>query len=199
MQSGFVSSTGDFTWTPAASDVGSHTLTFTAYDGQGHTATKQVTITVVPVGSVTALTPTVLSAPVSQTTTTTTAVTAPTFTFTEYLLPGSQDNEVLMLQKLLQREGFLTATPTGFYGAATETAVENFQAAHGLDKLGVIGPSTRAVLNKIEQSLVTAAPTTPAASSTSSAVSAELQSELAAVEQLLQQIQAEIQKMQAGQ
>ena len=86
----------------------------------------------------------------SPVTTTATAPTTPAYTFTEYLAPGSQDNEVLMLQDLLQQQGLLTATPNGYFGDATEAAVLSFQAAHGIDQLGVVGPSTRAALNAIE-------------------------------------------------
>lgn len=71
------------------------------------------------------------------------------YTFTEYLAPGSQDSEVLQLQDLLQQQGFLTATPNGYFGDATEAAVIAFQAAHGIEQLGVVGPATRAALNTI--------------------------------------------------
>jgi len=74
----------------------------------------------------------------------------PAYTFTEYLAPGSQDNEVLMLQDLLAKLGFLTATPNGYFGNATKAAVMAFQAAHGISQLGVVGPMTRALMEDFQ-------------------------------------------------
>jgi hypothetical protein len=197
LTSGDISSSGDFSWTPQTSDIGTHNVNVTAYDTTGHTGSAQTTITVNQNGVVT-------STPVTTTTpVVTTTPAAPAYVFTEYLTPGSQDNEVLMLQEILQREGYLTAPPTGYFGTATEGAVEEFQTAEGIDALGVVGPSTRAALNQIEQSLAGTTTTTPSTTTTTTtsnaAVSAQLQSELTTVEQLLSQIQAEIAKMQTGQ
>lgn len=89
-------------------------------------------------------------------------VTAPGYVFTEYLSPGKEDVEVMALQKALATLGFLTATPTGYFGGQTLLAVQAFQKAHGIDQLGVVGPATRAALN----ALSTAA--TPPATNTSS-------------------------------
>lgn len=68
--------------------------------------------------------------------------------FVSYLAIGSESNEVKMLQEKLKSLGFLTATPNGYFGAATEKAVKKFQEAHGIKPApGYIGPSTRALLN----------------------------------------------------
>ncbi|HVZ75738.1 MAG TPA: peptidoglycan-binding protein [Candidatus Paceibacterota bacterium] len=80
------------------------------------------------------------------------ATVANSYTFTSYLSPGDSSDEVLALQNLLAKEGYLTATPNGYYGPATTAAVEAFQAAHGIEQLGVVGPSTRAALNSAESS-----------------------------------------------
>jgi hypothetical protein len=186
--SGDISSSGDFTWTPTSSDIGTHSLTVTAYDTQGHTGSVQVVITVAPAGS----TPAVSSA-ASTIVSSAAAPASGGYVFTEYLAPGSQDAEVLQLQELLQRQGYLAAAPTGYYGAATESAVMKFQTAHGLNALGVVGPSTRVALNQTGG--VAVAPS----SSAGGTVSPQLLQELSAVEQLLQQIEAQIQKMKSGQ
>jgi ferredoxin len=73
--------------------------------------------------------------------------TTPSYVFTEYLSPGKEDAEVMVLQKTLAALGFLTATPTGYFGNQTLLAVQAFQKAHGIDQLGVVGPATRAALN----------------------------------------------------
>ena len=67
--------------------------------------------------------------------------------FTSYLTVGSSGNEVSALQALLAQLHFFSGTATGYYGAATEKAVEAFQKAHGIAQLGVVGPSTRQALN----------------------------------------------------
>ena len=43
--------------------------------------------------------------------------------------------------------GFYSGPVTGFYGSLTETAVGQYQTAHGIDPAGYVGPSTRAALN----------------------------------------------------
>jgi peptidoglycan hydrolase-like protein with peptidoglycan-binding domain len=60
-----------------------------------------------------------------------------------------QGNAVTELQTLLVQQGFLSATPNGYFGPLTVAAVEKFQAAHGLAQLGVVGPATRAALNAL--------------------------------------------------
>ena len=77
----------------------------------------------------------------------TTASSASSYTFTEFLTVGSQDAEVTALQQRLTALGFYSGPVTGFYGSLTETAVGQYQTAHGIDPAGYVGPSTRAALN----------------------------------------------------
>lgn len=165
-----INSSGTFWWTPQASDVGVHTVTIRGQVGAfGDVATTSVTLNVLgPNGMLPA--PQTTPSPTSATSTTlsslqaqlaallaktaslgvsanTSASTEPVQTFTSYLKPGSKGDEVLKLQNLLARLGFLTATPNGYYGVGTTAAVKAFQAAHGLSQLGVVGPATREALN----------------------------------------------------
>jgi hypothetical protein len=87
-------------------------------------------------------------------TTTTSTATTPAYDFTEYLVPGDQDAQVLALQQLLAAQGDMTATPNGYFGPATEAAVLKFQAAHDISQVGTVGPTTRAALNSLESGSV---------------------------------------------
>jgi peptidoglycan hydrolase-like protein with peptidoglycan-binding domain len=55
--------------------------------------------------------------------------------------------DVTALQKVLVSAGFLSATPSGYFGTMTKAAVKAYQKAHGLDQVGNVGPKTRASLN----------------------------------------------------
>lgn len=105
---------------------------------------------------------------------------APAYVFTASLSRGSSGTEVMALQKFLAAQGMLTATPNGYYGPQTEAAVVKFQAAHGVNQLGIVGPSTRAALNKVENENASSA--SSAGSSIATMTFAQLQSEV----QLLQ-------------
>lgn len=170
---------GQFSWVPAASDVGAHVFTITGVVGAfGASASTTQTITVLGPGGV---------APATSTPAATTPASNPALaalqaqlaalqgklaqssrgstsssvssagSFTTYLKPGSSGDEVLHLQQLLSQLGFLSATPNGTYGPATLAAVIKFQAAHSLDQLGVVGPATRAALNALGSSPAAAA------------------------------------------
>ena len=69
------------------------------------------------------------------------------FVFTKYLTIGMKGTDVSELQKRLVAAGFLNNAITGYFGSLTEAAVKSYQAAHGLQQLGVVGPGTRAALN----------------------------------------------------
>jgi hypothetical protein len=74
-------------------------------------------------------------------------------TFVTYLYVGidkaGQSNaEVVALQTRLIKDGYLKAAATGYFGPATKAAVEAYQTANGLSPLGVVGPSTRNLLNQ---------------------------------------------------
>jgi peptidoglycan hydrolase-like protein with peptidoglycan-binding domain len=45
---------------------------------------------------------------------------------------GMTSNEVEKVQQLLKEKGYFNATPTGYFGTITQTAVMNFQRDHGL-------------------------------------------------------------------
>lgn len=64
-------------------------------------------------------------------------------------MKGDSGDEVMELQKKLKSLGFLTATPNGNFGPATETAVKKFQKTYGITQAGYIGPSTREKLNQL--------------------------------------------------
>ncbi|MFI5260669.1 MAG: peptidoglycan-binding protein [Candidatus Paceibacteria bacterium] len=102
---------------------------------------------VIPVTTPVTTTPT--PQPTVTPVTTSTVSATPAYVFTKYLAPGAAGSEVTELQKTLAQEGFLKAAPNGYYGAQTKAAVSKFQAAHGMSQLGVVGPSTRSVLNQL--------------------------------------------------
>ena len=71
----------------------------------------------------------------------------------KHLVAGSKGNDVEMLQKYLQVEGYLKETPTGYYGKTTQDAVQKFQQEHsisgpGQEGYGEIGVKTRTVINQ---------------------------------------------------
>lgn len=71
------------------------------------------------------------------------------YKFVSFLMKGDSGDEVMELQKKLKSLGFLTATPNGNFGPATETAVKKFQKTYGITQAGYIGPSTREKLNQL--------------------------------------------------
>ena len=169
---GNINASGNFYWTPQVSDIGVHTLLVTGVVGAyGQSASTTVTITVtdqsgtVP-AAVTATSTASSSSALgdlqaklaalqtmmkvqSDSGGATASVNIPSFVFSLYLHSGSNGNEVKKLQELLVKEGFFSGTPNGNYGPATISAVKKFQGAHGLDALGVVGPSTRVALNTL--------------------------------------------------
>ena len=133
-----INSSGAFSWTPTANDAGTHTITVTATDTYSHVGSAQTTITV-------------SGTPVTTTTATqTTTQNSSGYTFSTYLSPGITSSDVTALQNILIKEGYLSAAATGYYGSLTEAAVIAFQAAHGIQQLGVVGPATRAALNSAQ-------------------------------------------------
>lgn len=73
------------------------------------------------------------------------------FKFTSDLKKGTENNDVLELQKALTNVGAYSGPLTGYFGSFTETAVKKFQALHGISQTGYFGPLTRAALNKTTQ------------------------------------------------
>jgi peptidoglycan hydrolase-like protein with peptidoglycan-binding domain len=78
--------------------------------------------------------------------------TGSSYTFTQNLTIGSTGADVNALQQLLINKGFLTSisTPTGYFGAGTQTALAQFQSANGISPAsGYAGPKTRLFLNAL--------------------------------------------------
>ena len=62
---------------------------------------------------------------------------------------GSRGKEVLALQNILAKRGYLTVSPTGYYGVLTFTAVKNLQKEYSISPIGVVGPKTRELLARM--------------------------------------------------
>lgn len=177
-----ISVSGAFSWMPQASDAGVHTITITGTVGAfGQSASTTQVLTVLGSGGVAsaAAAPaktsstllaslqaqlSALLASKAQAQASTGAPAQSSGTFSVYLKPGSRGDEVTRLQSVLAQQGFFSATPNGLYGPVTTAAVIKFQAAHGLQQLGVVGPATRAALNALSSGAASAASTTSSAS-----------------------------------
>lgn len=70
------------------------------------------------------------------------------YAFTQYLYNGSTGPQVTALQERLTTDGIYSGPITGTFGPLTEAAVKIYQAKHGIEQLGVVGPATRGVLNE---------------------------------------------------
>lgn len=78
------------------------------------------------------------------------------FNFTQLMKLGSKSSEVKELQKFLNNSGYIVSesgagaigSETDYFGTKTKNAVMKFQSAKGLKADGVVGPATRAELNK---------------------------------------------------
>ncbi len=194
-----INASGSFSWTPNVNDLGIHTIVVQANDssGSGQTATVSQTIAVVSATSTQAQTSTLIatttaSAPtITATIPTTTLATAPApYVFLSPLQVGSTGADVTALQDILIRAGYLTGAATGYYGLLTQTAVENYQTAHGLAPVGVVGPATRAALNQESGT------STPSSSSSNATARQQL------IQLLLQQLhvlEAKIAQLQSAQ
>lgn len=86
---------------------------------------------------------------------------------------GMESSTVTTLQKNLVKLGFLKATPTGYFGSATEAAVKKLQSKHGFQADGVVGSQTQALITKLlnTNSTSTAAKTEVKAATTAKAES----------------------------
>lgn len=80
---------------------------------------------------------------------------ASTVNFSVDLKMGVRGKDVLELQKFLIAQGFLkTGTPTNYFGALTRTALVAFQKKNNIvPAVGYFGPTTRALVNKINKGL----------------------------------------------
>jgi peptidoglycan hydrolase-like protein with peptidoglycan-binding domain len=61
---------------------------------------------------------------------------------------GSEGIDVSVLQDFLNRAGFLTVTPNGYFGPATKAAVRAFQAENYISTTGNVGPMTLNAINE---------------------------------------------------
>lgn len=141
-----INSAGVFAWKPAASDLGLHTLTVTATDASGNAASTTVAILITNAPPA-AATSAAVSAPAPAASTPNSAAAPSGYRFTTYLGIGSRGTAVVELQKRLAALGFFTGAATGYFGPLTAASVKQFQAAHGLARVGFVGPGTRAALN----------------------------------------------------
>jgi len=72
---------------------------------------------------------------------------ASAYHFASDLKQGDNGDDVQALQEMLVQGGFLTVTPTGYYGSLTVEAVQAFQRARGILSTGYVGPLTITALN----------------------------------------------------
>lgn len=123
--------------TPVAASVSGNTLTMNG------TALGSGTVTVCATGTTTCY-------PINIVVEQSTALTGTGggYLFDVNLGIGSTGMDVTELQKRLKAEGYFLAEPTGYYGPITAQAVMQYQTAHGISAVGVVGPQTRAMLNQ---------------------------------------------------
>ena len=67
---------------------------------------------------------------------------------TRYLSVGSENMDVSILQSILVSNGYLKATPNGYFGHQTRYAVQAFQRDNEVSPTGTVGPMTRELLNE---------------------------------------------------
>ncbi|OGY92637.1 MAG: hypothetical protein A3H70_04225 [Candidatus Komeilibacteria bacterium RIFCSPLOWO2_02_FULL_48_11] len=70
------------------------------------------------------------------------------YKFTRQLTVGSKGADATELQKRLTAEKVYSGPITGFFGVQTLAAVKLYQKNHKLEQVGIVGPATRALLNK---------------------------------------------------
>lgn len=71
--------------------------------------------------------------------------------YTRQLKSGSAGDDVSALQTFLESTGFLImpkGVAKGYFGALTRQAVMKYQKSVGIESVGIVGPKTRAILNK---------------------------------------------------
>ncbi len=152
-------STDTFTYTtPCTGTSGGSTPPATTLPTQAEPATTTPT-TSTPTTPVEATPPT---EPTAHLPTGQAGGTSPSHTFTTYLKRGDRGVAVSQLQETLRSLGFFTyPTITDYFGTITESAVQAFQAAHGIETTGTVGPQTRAALNGIPTTTPQTPSTTP--------------------------------------
>lgn len=78
----------------------------------------------------------------------TTPIQACNAQITRTLQIGSENNDVLILQNMLSRGGYLFAQPNGYFGPSTKAAVKRFQIENSIPATGVVGETTRNEVNE---------------------------------------------------
>lgn len=82
----------------------------------------------------------------------------PQYNFLVNLRFGMQNNDVRALQQFLNNNGFVVSdsgagslgNETTYFGEKTRTAVIKFQRANGITPIGIVGPITRDLINKMK-------------------------------------------------
>ncbi|MFA6050318.1 MAG: IPT/TIG domain-containing protein [Candidatus Paceibacterota bacterium] len=59
------------------------------------------------------------------------------------------NGEVTKLQQFLYSRGYLSVSPTGYFGRMTMAAVRSFQSSQGIIATGFVGPLTRAAITRV--------------------------------------------------
>jgi len=137
------------TGTVDTNTAGTYTITYTATDSYLNVATATRTVNVVEVQKHRASSGYLMpSNRIEVNQDSGQVLGAEKFFFTLLLKLGSQGNEVMELQKFLNNAGYGILVIDGFFGPKTKAAVIKFQIANGLVGDGIVGPLTRAVLNK---------------------------------------------------
>ncbi|MBI2010688.1 MAG: peptidoglycan-binding protein [Candidatus Colwellbacteria bacterium] len=120
--------------------------------------------------------------------------------FAKRLSVSSQNSDVRQLQEMLLNDGvYPEGRITGYYGQLTKKAVQRFQEKYGIAKqgdpgYGDVGPNTRAKLNQMLEG-TSAASTAPLAQGTQeTAVKAQLESQVKALQEQLVLLLAELAK-----
>jgi peptidoglycan hydrolase-like protein with peptidoglycan-binding domain len=81
---------------------------------------------------------------------------------------GSRGSAVTDVQKFLNTRGYLSNTPTGYFGSATRAAVIKFQSENGINTTGYVGQLTRAQLRTKSCEPLIPIPDTPVETSATS-------------------------------
>lgn len=81
------------------------------------------------------------------------SVTYGAFPVTKNLSLGMSGQDVLQLQKFLAQDPsvYPEGLQTGYFGNLTQKAVKAFQKKHGVEAVGLVGPKTKSLLNKLMQ------------------------------------------------
>lgn len=152
-----IANTGAFSWTPTTDDIGVHTLSITATDAFGNSAATSTELTIIeapasPTSTEATGAPTTpdVAAEASPASASPESTTAPstTYLFSTKISLGTNGKTVIELQRRLTAMGLYAGPITGTYWTKTAAALKKFQAANGIPTTGIVGPLTRAVLNR---------------------------------------------------